>query len=523
MLRKRIWKPLAGAIFFLTLLAAFFFCRALIKLDVLPTNYMFIILGAVALLLAAGALLLYAGINKKPSAGRRVRRIAGGALCGVLILGCGIAGYAISKLDKTKEDVAKAEYDVKAVVGVYVPKDDPAQTLSDAAGYTIGVLSGYEESNSLYALGEIGKIKGSAADSRNYADITAAAAALRSGEVRALAVNTSYLALLQDSEEFNSFSSEIRLIESINIPVDSGDGSGGGSGSESGTIERPWKSDEDISDIIEKESMFIIYLSGNDARGTTLAKGRSDVNILMAVNPNTKQILLISTPRDYYIENPALGGAMDKLSHCGLFGAENSAAALENLYKSPVSGYFQINFTGFEKVVDAIGGIELDNPTAFSTTKGVYFEKGKISLDGEHALAYARERHAFGDGDLSRGRNQIRVIKAMISKLKSSGASLLKNYSDILDSLSGMFITDLSSQQISQIAKLAVSHLSDWDVKSCTVSFSSTGMMSTASGGAAPVYIMWPDLKQIQLVTDTLTRMQADEIITDEDIASIAG
>ena len=247
----------------------------------------------------------------------------------------------------------------------------------------------------------------------------------------------------------------------------------------------------------------------------------ADVNILMSINPITKQVLLISTPRDTFVMNFALGGG-DKLTHCAYQGVPNSIAALEDLYGTHVDNYCRINFTGFEDLVDLIGGITVDNPKAFTTDpdNGRHsFEEGVIQLNGYQALCYARERHAFGDGDLARGRNQVRVLTAILNKAKTDSASILLNYSDILDALAGTFETDLSSDQISDLVKVALKHLNDWEIKSYST-WGGSGIRTVASMGSQQVAIIWPNAQSVAFATKLLDMITNNEVITDEVLAT---
>lgn len=176
-----------------------------------------------------------------------------------------------------------------------------------------------------------------------------------------------------------------------------------------------------------------IYISGSDTRESTLpVRGRSDVNIIASVNLNTHKVLLLSTPRDYYVPLSISGGARDKLTHAGIYGVQVSMDTLEMLYDMDIDYYFRINFTGFEKIVDALGGIEVYSDTAFDS-RGAHFDQGINHLNGEEALIYCRERYAYADGDRHRGQNQMDVIKAIAEKAVSP--SILKNCLSVLDSL----------------------------------------------------------------------------------------
>ena len=165
---------------------------------------------------------------------------------------------------------------------------------------------------------------------------------------------------------------------------------------------------------------FVIYLSGVDTRGELTEKARSDVNILAVVNPQTKQVALINTPRDYYVDLAGTN-SKDKLTHAGLYGVETSMATLGNLYGVSVDHYIRINFAGFINIVDALGGVDVYSDQAFTSvgSPGYYdpttFAEGWNHLDGKSALAFARERHAFASGDIQRGINQMKVIDAMLN------------------------------------------------------------------------------------------------------------
>ena len=516
MLNKQSWRPFAGAVFLLTLLSAALFARSLLRIDVLPGKYLFPILAVECLILLLSGLLLYRGMNGRASGTRRARRVIGLILCLLLVTGNLFAFLVLRDLDRTRELLGSAR-ERSALVGVYVLNDDAAQTLADTAQYSYGVLGGFEKSNSEHALSEIENRIGSSIAATEFETISDAAAALRAGEIRALAVNENHLDLLSESESFASFSDGLRLIDQILVPLDEEE-SGVGSFLASLLPSRKARSeDRTTGKKLENSEPFILYLSGNDSRTDMLSNGRSDVNILMVVDPGTAQILLVSTPRDYYVQNPALGNGMDKLTHCGLFGPYNSMAALEVLYGVEIDNYCQINFAGFEKLIDAMGGVTLNNPQAFrSFSTGYYFPEGEITLDGAQALAFGRERKAFGSGDLERGRNQMRLISAMVDKAKSSGASLLLNYPSILESLEGMFATDLSSEEISALVKLAIRELNLWEVKSCSVS-GSGGMMRTAAGGDVALYVMWPNADEVSHASELIAKVLAGERITDAD------
>ena len=241
---------------------------------------------------------------------------------------------------------------------------------------------------------------------------------------------------------------------------------------------------------------FVIYLSGVDTRGELTENARSDVNILAAVNPATKRVALINTPRDYYVD---LAGtdSKDKLTHAGLYGVETSMATLGGLYGVSVDHYIRINFAGFIQIIDALGGVDVYSDQAFTSvgSPGYYdpttFVEGWNHLDGKSALAFARERHAFASGDIQRGINQMKVIDAMLNKIKSP--ALLMGFSKIMDAASDCFVTSFSQDQISALVRMQLSDLAEWEIESYTVTGSSSSSTKCYSAKGQKLYVMKPD------------------------------
>lgn len=241
---------------------------------------------------------------------------------------------------------------------------------------------------------------------------------------------------------------------------------------------------------------FVVYLSGVDNRGELTEKARSDVNILAVVNPTTKQVALINTPRDYYVD---LAGtdSKDKLTHAGLYGVETSMATLGNLYGVNVEHYLRINFAGFINIIDAIGGVDVYSDQAFTSvgSPGYYdpttFVEGWNHLDGKAALAFARERHAFASGDIQRGINQMKVIDAMLNKIKSP--ALLMGFSKIMDAAADCFVTSFSQDQISALVRMQLSDFAEWDIESYTVTGTSSSSTKCYSAKGQKLYVMKPD------------------------------
>ena len=502
---------------------------SLLKLDILIKEYLQLAAAIMLLFLYVTGVLLFYGMRRKRSNLRRVRRIIGLVLCVIMTAGCVYGAILFFRVDQAKNSIiATDDSDIRAVVGVYVGKDDAAQSLADIGGYRVGVLAewGNEKINSDYAVEAINKETKKDVEAISYPGISDAASAMRSGEIQALAVNGIYISLLEEMDAYKDFDSEVRRIAEISVPnsaspENNASVSGGSTTVSGGKISagtaveatpRPTPAP------FNEDRTLVFFISGVDKFDAHDTITHSDVNILMFVNPNTRQVLLINTPRDTFMMNPALGGE-DKLTHCGIQGAYNSMAALELFYGVSIDNYVKVNFTGFETFIDSIGGIKLNNPMPFQNNlRTHYFEAGEITLDGEAALVYARERQAFGDGDLARGRNQMRVITAVINKIKASGTSLIMDYPKIISAMGECFETDLSSEQMSYLVKLATKYLSDWDIKSYGM-IGVNGMRACASSGSEPMYIIWPIQNSVDFATDLIRMINNNEIITDEILA----
>ena len=259
---------------------------------------------------------------------------------------------------------------------------------------------------------------------------------------------------------------------------------------------------------------FVIYLSGVDTRGELTEKARSDVNILAVVNPQTKQVALINTPRDYYVDLAGTN-SKDKLTHAGLYGVETSMATLGNLYGINVGHYIRINFAGFINIVDALGGVDVYSDQAFTSvgSPGYYdpttFAEGWNHLDGKSALAFARERHAFASGDIQRGINQMKVIDAMLNKIKSP--ALLMGFSKIMDAASDCFVTDFSQDQISALVRMQLSDFANWDIQSYTVTGSSGTSTQCYSAKGQKLYVMKPDEASVSKAKEMIATVLGGE------------
>ena len=257
---------------------------------------------------------------------------------------------------------------------------------------------------------------------------------------------------------------------------------------------------------------FTVYISGNDGYGETEAEGRSDVNILLTVNPETHQIVMTTTPRDYYIELPAerFGGARDKLTHAGIYGIDVSEEVLSELYGVHIDYYVRVNFSGFENIVDSLGGVSVWSDYDFTAVSGESFSYGYNEVNGIEALAFVRERYAFTDGDFQRGRNQMYMIKAIIAKATSP--SILMNYSDLLSSVESCVLTDIPKNLLTSLIRLQLDGNPEWNIVSNSVG-GYGDMQPTYSGGSESLSVIWPDEESVAAAAELIRRCINGEIL----------
>ena len=245
----------------------------------------------------------------------------------------------------------------------------------------------------------------------------AAYKSLVSGEAKAIVLNSVFENIIES--EYPDYASKIRKIYTKNITK------------------------EVAAPKVSKNKSFNVYVSGIDTYGPISSVSRSDVNILMTVNQDSKKILLTTTPRDSYV--PIADGGnnqKDKLTHAGIYGVDSSIHTLENLYGVDINYYVRLNFTSFLKLIDLLGGVDVYNDQEFTSRHGKFhFPVGNVHLDSEQALGFVRERYSLADGDRDRGRNQQKIIVAIIQKLTSTEA--LKNYSDIIQGLQDSLQTNM--------------------------------------------------------------------------------
>lgn len=249
---------------------------------------------------------------------------------------------------------------------------------------------------------------------------------------------------------------------------------------------------EKIKDNVKLEPMNI-YLSGSDSRSNTIQnKSRSDVNMILTINPDTKTVLMTSIPRDYYVSVNGKTGLKDKLTHAGIYGIDTSRKTLEDLFDIDIPYSIKISMSSVVEIVDLVGGVDINSDTEFNSYhySGWRVKKGINHMDGAHALAYSRERYAYASGDRHRILNQQQVLEAVLKKIVSD-KTILTKYDKLLDSLSNMYRTDIPSSLITDLVKRQIDDMSGWKFLSNSVS-GSDASSATYTAPNSKRYVMIP-------------------------------
>ena len=306
----------------------------------------------------------------------------------------------------------------------------------------------------------------------DFDDLMQATDALQAGDIEALLLPESYLSIYPEARP--DFVGQYKILHRFTIVARAGPTPS------AGATTAPPSAPSDA---------FIVYISGIDQYGSITGAGRSDVNILVVVNPTTGQILLVTTPRDFYVQLRGTTGLKDKLTHAGVYGIDKSVGTLEDLYGVPIDYYLRINFDTVINLVDLVGGIDVDSDYSFSAG-GYSFHQGVNHLGGTQALAFSRERHAFAGGDRVRGENQERVIEALIKRM--SEPSQLVRFSSILSTMSTGLQTSMPTEKMMALVNQQLSSGRSWNVDRTSVT-GSDASLPTYTYGSQNLYVMIPD------------------------------
>lgn len=490
--RRNDWIP-GAVITIIVIMLSVVFMGLLAMTKMIPTIYMLII-GIVLAVIAAIIWLLvwhtrYTG-----------RFIGGTVLAVIMIVILAFGGFYINKTRSAISNISGETTEVTQMA-VYVKSDDAADSVEATAGYTYGILSSLDRENTDGAVAHLNSQFGTEVQTKEYAGLTELADGILNGEVNAMLLNSGYLSVYEDMDGYTDFSTKIKEVGTVDVES---------------TIQSAEESTP-IEPITTANGgkVYTIYLSGIDTRGEMTAKSRSDVNIIATVNTDTHEILLVSTPRDYFVPLSISGGAPDKLTHAGIYGIDVCMDTLGMLYDIDINYYFRINFGGFVKVIDALGGITVNSDYDFDSKNilGYHFNKGENYLNGEQALIFARERYAFQEGDRQRGKNQMEVIRGVVKKALSP--EILTSYSSILSSLDGCFGTNITYEEIAQILQQQLTNGGDWTIVSYSVD--GTGATEKPYSMSQKAYVMVPNYDTVNKAKSLMEKVRNGEVVTQEE------
>ena len=446
------------------------FFITVLRLNILPPFFL-LALGAGLFILFLLTSLLICNRRRKVSAVCGI--ILTILLSAVCILGTVYAGKAVSTLEQI---VKETEPDTVSI-GVFVLKDDPAASVADLAGVPLGRLQTVDRDETDAAIKKIGAALNENPATLRYNRPTDMLDALLGGGVRAILMNRSLILAMESNLDYFSMD-QVRQLDLLEVAR---------STTERATPAPPDAPTEEPTDAASRP--FILYISGIDDRHGLVAHSLTDVNILAAVNPKTHQILLVNTPRDYFVQTPVSGSERDKLTHAGLYGVDMSIQTLSDLYGGlPIDYYFRIDFSGFKAIIDALGGVDVYSDQTF-TVDDITFTEGMNHMTGYQALMFSRYRYGVKGGDRSRGVHQMAVIDAVLKKATS--AELLRNFFPLMDAMSGNFETTVPYATLTSLVQRQLSDGGRWTFKT----FSVDGTDSTSSTFSFPGerYVMLPN------------------------------
>ena len=447
----------------------------------------------------AGVVILWGAVFVTQMIRRKKVSLIGKIISIILCIVLAVGNYYLIITNKAIDTVSEETVYNYTYLDVIVLADDPAQTIQDAKDYTFGIQATYQPLNLKTAIDEIENDVGKTIATKDYDTVINQINALYSKEVPAVIYNRNFKTTIESIHE--TFEDDVRIIKTIAIEVE---------------VDIHSNSSVNVT-----SEPFLFYISGNDEYGELTLEGRSDVNILVAVNPNSREILMITTPRDYYVILPYVSnGTRDKLTHAGVFGTQCQLDTLNELYDCNIDYYCKVNFSSLIDIVDAIGGIDVYNEQEFEfdMSDGLIIPEGDVHLNGYEALCFCRERHSFEDGDAARARHQQAVIEAIINKLLSSTG--FSAYSQLIKTLERCCVTNMPKESISALVKKQLAEGGGWHITKVAAE-GEAFMQPTFSMGSMPLYVTMPYVQSLENIKTMLAQLyegkEVKELYMDED------
>ena len=454
-MKNKVWNIGRIIIILLNSISIIYLIKVVNQLNMIPNKYfytgilIFIILNVISILLL---------LSKK-----FIMKVIGIVLS-LIIITTSIVGIRYS--DKVDNLITKAFNNNKEEItgyGVIVLKNNNYNELNDLSGKTMGYLT-INGNNYLDLIDD--KINSKMI---NYDDVYNLYEDLINKKIESFVIDKAYLDLLED--EYNDIDEHIKVIYTYEV-------------------KNELKNDNKINSL----NTINIFISGSDARTDKIAeRSRSDVNMIMTINPKTHTILLTSIPRDYYVQLHGRTGLKDKLTHAGIYGVNMSKDTVADLFDIKIDYSIKVGFKSVEEIVDLIGGVDIYSDITFNSfhIKGWVVPQGMNHMNGKQALAYSRERYAYVDGDIHRVQNQQQVLEAIIEKIFKD-RSLLKKYDEVLESFSDFYRTDIPEDYIKMIVKDQLENMSNWTIERQYV-IGSGAMLETYSMPGRNLWVMIPN------------------------------
>lgn len=459
----------------------------MIQLGVLPQMYLYGLAGILLFLSLMTFLLMR---PSKVEGKGRVRQVIGRLLSILLSVSFVIGSTYVNQGTEVMEDATEVSEQTSRF-SLFVLQDSSVEQLTDLSFKTVGMSSEYDTEAHFTEAYRALFSENSDIRFAEYEKYTDLIDALYNKEIEAIYVNEGYNGLFE--EVYETFLTDIKSLWSYDI------------------VEK----NIDISKKVDvTNSAFTIFISGIDTSGKVSTVSRSDVNMLVTVNPVSKDILMVSIPRDYYV-TLANKGKADKLTHAGLGGVDNSVKTVEEFMGIDINYYVRVNFTSLTKIVDALGGITVESPVAFKTRHGNYqVVKGQNEMNGEQALGFVRERYSLSGGDVDRVKNQQRVVSAILKKAMSP--SIITKYSALMTSVQGSFETNISADEIAKLVRMQLTDMASWNIHQAVLAGKGTRMTGGAYMPGSSLYYMIPDEESVKQATDMIQKVIHGEKITIE-------
>ncbi len=468
------------------------------RLKMLPFKYFIGLVVIIFLLWLLSSLLIKSGIKKRKRENKYARLIFGKLLSLALSIALGFVSVMAFKGNSFLSNIT-GSFTQTRVICMYVKKDSIYQSLSDIEDNTeIGIASEKGSKNITSAIVEIEDKTKKEFQTKDYKDYSSLGDAIMDEDVDVIVADNAYMALLEANHE--GISENLKSLYKVEIQ-------------------------EKLNSVTQETNVtknpFIVYMTGIDTYGTVSAISRADVNLAVCVSPIQKQILIVSIPRDTQV-NLHKNGKMDKLTHSAMYGINETISTIEDFLDLKVNYYAKTNFSGITNIIDALGGVTIDSPYDFTTLHGHYhIKKGINEMNGDKALCFVRERYSLPRGDFDRGRNQQRLLKAMINKAISP--KIITNYSNILQAVEGCFETNMSSEDIKSLVQMQLDDMAKWKMYNVQLTGESEISYKTYSMKGKKCDTIKPNKKSLNGIIKVINKIEAGKRITDQDIKGLQG